>query len=75
LLFSRRKQVITWKRHAENSISNKKPTERPLNGDDYIRRVRKEVAKRQLERAAKRSEKRPATEEKVKQEEKPQKRT
>jgi len=25
------------------------------NGDDYIRRIRKDVAKRQLERAAKRS--------------------
>ena len=45
------------------------------NSDEYARRLRKEVAKRQLERAAKRSEKRPATEEKVKQEEKPQKRT
>jgi len=50
-------------------MPNKKPTERSLNGDDYIRRVRKEVAKRQLQRAAKRSE-RAATEEKIKPEDK-----
>jgi hypothetical protein len=45
------------------------------NSDEYARRLRKEVAKRRLERVVKRSEKRPASEEKTKQEEKPQKRT
>jgi len=55
-----------------------KPTERPLNGDDYIRRLRKDVAKRQIERAARRSEQRQSPEEKTKPENKttpPQKRT
>jgi hypothetical protein len=50
-------------------MPNKKPTERSLNGDDYIRRLRKEVVKRQLERAVKRSE-RAATDEKIKPEDK-----
>ena len=45
-----------------------KPT--VMNGDDNIRRVWKEAAKRQLERAAKRSEKRPAPEVKTKLEDK-----
>jgi hypothetical protein len=46
-------------------MPDKKQTERPMNGDDWIRRVRKDVAKRQLERAAKRKERR-ATEEEAK---------
>jgi hypothetical protein len=52
----------------------KPPGNSVANGDDYIRRVRKEVAKRQLERAAKRKEK---PEEKTKPDDKapPQKRT
>jgi hypothetical protein len=48
-------------------MQNKKPTERSLNGDDYIGRLRKDVAKRRLERAAKRRE-RAETEEKIKPE-------
>jgi hypothetical protein len=56
---------------SETGASNgdKKPTERSMNGDDYIRRLRKDVAKRRLERAAKRSE-RAATEGKIKPEDK-----
>ena len=51
-----------------------KPT--VMNGGDYIRRVRKEAAKRQLERAAKRTEKRPAPEVKTSEDKSPaQKRT
>jgi hypothetical protein len=34
----------------------KNPTKLPTNSDDYIRRSRKNAAKRQLERAAKRKE-------------------
>jgi hypothetical protein len=34
----------------------KNPTKLPTNSDDYIRRIRKNAAKRQLERAAKRKE-------------------
>jgi hypothetical protein len=53
---------------AANSMPNKNPTGTSLvNGDDYIRRVGKKVAKRRLERAAKRSA---ATEEKIKPEDK-----
>jgi hypothetical protein len=52
-------------------MPNKNPTGTSLvNGDDYIRRVRKDVAKRQLERAVKRSEKPPAPKEKIKPEDK-----
>ena len=47
-----------------------KRTERPMSGDDYIQRLRKDVAKRRLERAAKRNEKRPVNQEEKKQEEK-----
>jgi len=55
---------------AANSMPSKNPPGTSLvNGDDYIRRVRKEAAKRQLQRAAKRSE-RAATEEKIKPEDK-----
>jgi len=55
------------------------PDKKPIgtsvpNSNEYVRHLRKEVAKRQLERAAKRSEKRPIIEEKTKQEEKTQKR-
>jgi len=41
-----------------------------MSGDDYIQRLRKDVAKRRLERAAKRNEKRPVNQEEKKQEEK-----
>src|SRR5262245_12128807 len=43
---------------AANSIPNTKPIETSVvNGDNYIRRLRKDVAKRRLERAAARSKK------------------
>jgi len=48
-------------------MPDKNPTKRSTNGDDYIRRIRKDVAKRQLERAAKRTEN---SDEKTKQEDK-----
>jgi len=50
-------------------MPNKKATGTSvINGDDYVRRLRKDVAKRQLERAIKRSEKPRAPEEKPKRE-------
>jgi len=50
-------------------MPNKKATGTSVvNGDDYVRRLRKGVAKRQLERAVKRSEEPPASEEKPKRE-------
>jgi hypothetical protein len=50
-------------------MPNKNPTGTSLvNGDDYIRRLRKDVAKRRLERAGKRE--RAATEENIKPEDK-----
>ena len=52
-------------------MPNKKPTESPVNGDDYIRRLRKDVAKRQLERAAARSKKTPPPAGEAKREDKP----
>jgi hypothetical protein len=52
-------------------MPDKKPTGMSVaNGDDYIRRLRKDVAKRRLERAVKRSEKPPAPEEKIKHDDK-----
>ena len=52
-------------------MPNKNPTGTSLvNGDDYVRRLRKDAAKLRLERAVKRSEKPPAPEEKTKQEDK-----
>jgi len=40
-------------------VPDRKPPEKPANGDDYIRRLRKDVARRQLERAARRKKKKP----------------
>jgi hypothetical protein len=42
-----------------------------VNGDDYIRRLRKDVAKRQLERAATRSKRPPPSAGEAKREDKP----
>jgi hypothetical protein len=44
----------------------KNQSKSPTNSDDYIRRIRKNAAKRQLERAAKRKESRTAPTEKTK---------
>jgi hypothetical protein len=51
-------------------MPDKHPTTKsPPNSDDYIRRIRKNAAKRQLERAAKRTKDRPMPENKNKKSE------